>query len=80
MHLTPIMWTNNQQLLFDTEGTQKALLVLCTLAHPLLDFGIKGGLSTPGGVLTNWKEIVGNASTLNTGYVKVVAPSVEMAC
>jgi peptidoglycan/xylan/chitin deacetylase (PgdA/CDA1 family) len=66
MQLTPVMWTDTPQLIFDTE-----------------DFGIKGGLSTPGGVLENWLHIVGNASTLSTGFIvlehDLFEQSVDMA-
>ncbi len=33
------------------------------------DFDVHGGLSTSFGVLNNWESIMGNASTIDTGFI-----------
>ena len=33
------------------------------------DFNINGGATTVGQVLTNWQQILGNATSINTGFI-----------
>jgi len=53
MGLTPILWTRISPMA--TFDTD--------------DFNINGGATTVGQVLTNWKQILGNATTINTGFI-----------
>lgn len=53
MNLTPILWTRISA--GQTLDTD--------------DFDIHGGLSTVDEVLFNWQNILGNVSTLNTGFI-----------
>lgn len=40
------------------------MLIVC-----FTDFSINGGLTTVGQVLTNWEHILGNATTIDTGFI-----------
>jgi hypothetical protein len=53
MNLTPVIWTRISPLA--TFDTD--------------DFSINGGLTTANQVLQNWKNIIGNATTINTGFI-----------
>jgi peptidoglycan/xylan/chitin deacetylase (PgdA/CDA1 family) len=53
MGLTPIMWTR----------------ISPTATFDTDDFSVNGGLATVDEVLYNWKNIIGNASTINTGFI-----------
>ncbi|KIM85487.1 carbohydrate esterase family 4 protein [Piloderma croceum F 1598] len=53
MGMTPIMWTRISPL--STFDTD--------------DFDISGGLTTVGNVLLNWQQILGNVSTIDTGFI-----------
>lgn len=53
MGMTPIMWTR----------------ISPTATFDTDDFGINGGLSSVGQVLLNWENILGNASTMSTGFI-----------
>jgi len=71
MGLTPILWTRISPLAtFDTDGTfgGKNILTLWLMSYKS-DFNINGGITTVGQVLTNWEEILGNASTIDTGFI-----------
>ena len=71
MGLTPILWTRISPLAtFDTDGTfgGKNILTLWLISYKS-DFNINGGITTVGQVLTNWEEILGNASTIDTGFI-----------
>ena len=71
MGLTPILWTRISPLAtFDTDGTfgGKNILTLWLISYKS-DFNVNGGITTVGQVLTNWEEILGNASTIDTGFI-----------
>jgi peptidoglycan/xylan/chitin deacetylase (PgdA/CDA1 family) len=53
MGLTPVMWTR-----ISPQAT-----------FDTDDFSINGGLTTVGQVLTNWEHILGNATTIDTGFI-----------
>lgn len=54
MGLTPVIWTRNRQT---------------RSAFDTGDFDVKGGTVTAPQVLQNWEYIMGNVSTLNTGFI-----------
>lgn len=39
------------------------------MAENVIDFNIHGGLTTVQQVLQNWKDIIGNATTRNSGFI-----------
>jgi len=53
MGLTPVMWTRLSPLATFDTG----------------DFNVHAGLDTVQQVLENWEEIMGNATTINTGFI-----------
>jgi len=53
MNLIPVMWTRLSP----------------TVTFDTGDFNIAGGTDSPSEVLSNWQNIVSNASTINTGFI-----------
>jgi peptidoglycan/xylan/chitin deacetylase (PgdA/CDA1 family) len=67
MGLVPVMWTR----------------MSATATFDTDDFDVAGGLASSYGVLNNWENIVGNASTIDTGFIvlehDLFEESVELA-
>ncbi|CAL1696351.1 unnamed protein product [Somion occarium] len=67
MDLTPIMWTR----------------ISPTATFDTDDFNVAGGLSSASQVLSNWQNILGNATMLDTGFIvlehDLFAQSVDLA-
>jgi hypothetical protein len=53
MKLTPVMWTR----------------ISPTATFDTDDFAVNAGTVTPNQVLHNWKNILGNATAMNTGFI-----------
>jgi hypothetical protein len=71
MGMTPVMWTRlPNTATFDTDGESGPLSpsTQC-LIRPLTDFNINGGITSVGQVLLNWQRILGNVSSLTTGFI-----------
>jgi len=63
MGLSPVIWTR----------------ISPTATFDTDDFNINSGLTTVGGVLTNWENILGNASTIDTGFITLEHDLFEQA-
>ena len=53
MNLIPVMWTRISE----------------TATFDTADYDVHGGTATVGGVLQNWENILGNASSFDTGFI-----------
>lgn len=70
MGLTPVMWTRvGATTVFDTDGELYRTKIRSDSDSAPLDFYIHGGTTTVYQVLQNWKNILGNATTLSTGFI-----------
>ena len=73
MNLTPVMWTRiSATATFDTDGEFCSSMRRC---HPdmsslsIADFNIHGGSTSVEQVLDNWQDILGNATSIDTGFI-----------
>lgn len=71
MGLTPVMWTRiSPAVTFDTGGEPRLRSEgkEC-MTENMIDFNIHGGTITVQQVLQNWENIIGNATTRNSGFI-----------
>ena len=69
--MTPVMWTRiSQTATFDTGGASACHSLASSVTDSFhADFDVHAGINTVQDSLQNWKNILGNASEIDTGFI-----------